>query len=214
MCRVYFEWNRKETVMGRASILSKAPSLKDVLTTGDVAKICNVAPRTVCKWFDAGQLSGYRVPGSKDRRVPRVNLIAFMRQHGLPLNGVLPPQKQILVIDNDPMNEHIFEAVSKESEYSISSFVTAFKGALAIPTLKPQIVLVGMKETGIKEETICQEVKNGSEGSLVKVVALVEVSSSTVERYYQKLGFDGVLTKPFTTTTLGNKLNEMIALFV
>ncbi|NLE61752.1 MAG: helix-turn-helix domain-containing protein, partial [Planctomycetes bacterium] len=25
---------------------------KDVLTTGDVARICNVAPRTVSKWFD------------------------------------------------------------------------------------------------------------------------------------------------------------------
>ena len=43
---------------------------KNVLTTGDVAKICNVAPRTVSKWFDSGQLKGYRIPGSKDRRIP------------------------------------------------------------------------------------------------------------------------------------------------
>ncbi|HUU19441.1 MAG TPA: hypothetical protein VMW72_19990 [Sedimentisphaerales bacterium] len=32
---------------------------KNVLMTGDVAKICNVAPRTVSKWFDNGQLKGY-----------------------------------------------------------------------------------------------------------------------------------------------------------
>ena len=43
---------------------------KDVLTTGEVAKICNVAPRTVSKWFDSGALTGYRIPGSKDRRIP------------------------------------------------------------------------------------------------------------------------------------------------
>ena len=34
---------------------------KDVLTTGEVAKICNVASRTVSKWFDSGQLKGYRL---------------------------------------------------------------------------------------------------------------------------------------------------------
>ena len=39
---------------------------KEVFTTGEVARICNVAPRTVSKWFDTGQLRGYRIPGSKD----------------------------------------------------------------------------------------------------------------------------------------------------
>lgn len=61
---------------------------KDVLTTGEVAKICNVAPRTVSKWFDSGQLRGYRIPGSKDRRIPVSQLVRFMRAHGIPLNGL------------------------------------------------------------------------------------------------------------------------------
>ena len=38
---------------------------KDILTTGEVAAICNVAPRTVSKWFDSGQLKGYRIPARK-----------------------------------------------------------------------------------------------------------------------------------------------------
>ena len=57
---------------------------KNVLTTGDVAKICNVAPRTVSKWFDSGQLKGYRIPGSKDRRIPVSELIRFMKAHNMP----------------------------------------------------------------------------------------------------------------------------------
>src|SRR5512140_1444860 len=51
------------------------PFEKDVLTTGEVAKICNVAPRTVSKWFDSGSLKGYKIPGSKDRRIPVAQLI-------------------------------------------------------------------------------------------------------------------------------------------
>jgi len=38
---------------------------KSVLTTGDVAKICNVAPRTVSKWFDSGQLKDIAYPAAR-----------------------------------------------------------------------------------------------------------------------------------------------------
>lgn len=60
-----------------------------IFTTGQVAKYCHVAPRTVSKWFDQGLLKGYRIPGSQDRRVPRENLIAFMKQHGMPLGELI-----------------------------------------------------------------------------------------------------------------------------
>jgi excisionase family DNA binding protein len=59
-----------------------------VYTTGRVAKICNVAPRTVSKWFDSGRLKGYRIPGSQDRRIPRAQLVKFLRENGMPLDGV------------------------------------------------------------------------------------------------------------------------------
>ena len=58
---------------------------KDVLTTGQVSRICHVAPRTVCRWFDSGQLSGYRIPGTGDRRIPISGLIRFMKAHNIPV---------------------------------------------------------------------------------------------------------------------------------
>src|SRR5947199_7093143 len=73
--------------------------VKDVLTTGEVAKICNVAPRTVSKWFDSGALHGYRIPGSKDRRIPLTQLIRFMKQHGNPPNGLMTGQTRGMIVD-------------------------------------------------------------------------------------------------------------------
>ena len=61
---------------------------KRVLTTGDVARICHVAPRTVSKWFDSGRLQGYRIPGGRDRRIPVENLVEFMQRHGIPLGDL------------------------------------------------------------------------------------------------------------------------------
>jgi excisionase family DNA binding protein len=59
----------------------------NVFTTGQVAQICNVASRTANKWFDKGLLKGYRIPGSRDRRVPSKELKRFMKAHNIPLDA-------------------------------------------------------------------------------------------------------------------------------
>jgi len=59
----------------------------NVFSTGDVARICNVATRTVCIWFDKGLLNGYRTPGSKDRRIPIKELKRFMKANKIPMDS-------------------------------------------------------------------------------------------------------------------------------
>ncbi len=51
-------------------------------TTGQVAKRLGVAPRTVCKWVDSGRLLGFKLPGSKDRRIHPQALAEFEAFHG------------------------------------------------------------------------------------------------------------------------------------
>ena len=71
---------------------------KNVLTAGDVAKICKVASRTVVSWFDKGLLKGYRIPGGKDRRIPLIELERFMRTHKIPIPVEFA---QLLKVDTD-----------------------------------------------------------------------------------------------------------------
>lgn len=59
--------------------------LKEALTPGQVAKVCHTSPRMVNKWVDTGLLEGYRLPGSRHRRIPREALIRFLKEHGMPL---------------------------------------------------------------------------------------------------------------------------------
>ena len=64
--------------------------MKTVFTTGQVAKMFQVAPRTVSKWFDAGRFVGtFRLPGSQDRRFPKASLLAFCRDYGIPIPAEL-----------------------------------------------------------------------------------------------------------------------------
>lgn len=61
---------------------------RDLFTTGQISRMYRVSPRTVSKWIDTGILRGYRLPMSKDRRVTRTNLVAFLKQYEIPLRGL------------------------------------------------------------------------------------------------------------------------------
>ncbi|MBS3093584.1 helix-turn-helix domain-containing protein [Candidatus Pacearchaeota archaeon] len=50
-------------------------------STGDIAKLCKVAPKTVSRWIDEGYLRGYKIPGSKERRVSPKHLKRFLCDH-------------------------------------------------------------------------------------------------------------------------------------
>src|SRR5260370_24724843 len=128
---------------------STTTKAKDVLTTGDVAKICNVAPRTVSKWFDTGALHGYRIPGSKDRRIPLNQLIRFMKQHGMPLNGLMTGSSRIMIVDDEQDIVEVLEKILEdEAKYEVEVARSGFAPGLTPPNLRPHPQLRGIRLTG------------------------------------------------------------------
>jgi len=118
---------------------------KDALTTGEVARICNVAARTVSKWIDAGRLEGYRIPGSRDRRVHVAALEAFVAAHGIPVTGnALSTENatRILVVDAD---RNATEAVRQVFEdlggYVVETAPDALSAAIACGASAPDVVV-------------------------------------------------------------------------
>ncbi len=98
--------------------------MKTIFTTGQVAKICKCASKTVSNWFDSGRLRGYRIPGSQDRRVPRENLIRFLKENGMPLGELEGDQSVhiLCVTDNDAKLRGIFSAEHFEVSFFRETF--------------------------------------------------------------------------------------------
>jgi hypothetical protein len=65
---------------------------KEVLTTGDVARICHVAHLTVTGWLDKGLLKGYHLPLSGHRRIEIPELVRFMKEYDIPIPDNLFPK--------------------------------------------------------------------------------------------------------------------------
>ena len=111
-----------------------------VFTTGQVAKICKVAPRTVSKWFDSGRLKGYRIPGSQDRRIPREYLIKFLKEHGMPLGDLedVAMAKVLIVGQDQVLIENLKRELPAEKSFKVSTaasgFEAGFNQRVFIPT--------------------------------------------------------------------------------
>src|SRR4029077_8287683 len=125
--------------------IDMSTKVKDVLTTGEVAKICNVAPRTVSKWFDSGALRGYRIPGSKDRRIPLNQLIRFMKQHNMPLNGLMTGATRVLIVDDEQDIVEVLEKILEdEAKYEVEVARGGFEAGIIAERFRPHVLLLDM----------------------------------------------------------------------
>lgn len=176
---------------------------KNVLTTGEVAKLCSVAPRTVSKWFDSGQLRGYRIPGSKDRRIPVEQLVKFMRTHGIPLNGLDAGAMHVLILDTDGgLCELIRAALEETQTFEVTSAETALEAGAVAREREPHVVLVDASLSDVDPKSLVRFFRAHEE---LRHTRLLGTSSGLTDGDGQALiqhGFDGYLSKPFEVASL------------
>ena len=173
--------------------------LKDVLTTGEVAKICSVAPRTVSKWFDSGALTGYRIPGSKDRRIPLSQLIRFMKHHGMPLNGLMTGATRVMIVDDEQDIVEVLEKILEdEAKYEVEIAKSGFMAGVAAEKVRPHVILLDMHLRDIDGREVARMVKSSPDLQLTKVIAMSgRMTEDELKALVTGGGFDGYLKKPF-----------------
>jgi excisionase family DNA binding protein len=183
---------------------------KTVLTTGQVARICNVAPRTVSKWFDSGQLRGYRIPGSKDRRIPVDQLVRFMKAHGIPTDGLDVGVVRVLLVDEDPeLGAILSQALSTEGDFEVTTASSAFEAGVLAERLRPAVIVVDVSLSDVSPDRMCRTVRASDQLQEMKLIA---TSGALTEGHGQQLvqeGFAAFLPKPFDARQLRNLIETV-----
>ena len=173
-------------------------SSKSVLTTGEVAAICKVAARTVSKWIDTGRLEGYRIPGSRDRRVTRDALDRFIRENGLPSSAAADSgTERVLVVDADTATARtLAETLAQETGREARVARTAFEAGVTCNRFQPDWMFVDAS-VGMSEIVGLMTVLR-VEGSRCRVVVMGQSFLAQDEAALRGAGVGHVLRKPFT----------------
>ena len=192
--------------------LEMNPFDKDVLTTGEVAKICNVAARTVSKWFDSGQIEGYRIPGSKDRRIPVQALMNFMQEHGIPFDGSISGNTRVLIVDSDTEVCNTLKRVfAEQTEYVVQSCSDPFSAGVECERFRPHVMLFDLSFCGDDYMAFTNALRSGDDMQSMKIIAM---SGRLTDEQITRMtcsGFDGVLRKPFTVRQVIDSIENAVA---
>ena len=167
---------------------------KDVFTTGQVAEICNVAPRTVTKWFDSGQLKGYRIPGSRDRRIPINELKKFMKANSIPTEMLDQNYIRVIVVDSNS-NTFVNQFNELESRYNfkIELAVNSFEAGMLITKTSPHVVFLTLSSAEINVSDICTGIIDSDTLTDVKIVAVGDNLGTKELEALKKRGFYSVI---------------------
>lgn len=185
---------------------------KTIFTTGEVAGICQISQQTVIRCFDSGRLRGFRVPGSRFRRIPRESLIRFMKENSIPLDQLEMGKRRVLVVDDDPaIIEMLVELLERDGRFEVQTAATGFDAGLRTKEFRPDIIVLDFMLPDINGNAVIRSIRSDP---TIKEVKIIIVSGVVNRDHVQSLvdcGADDFLQKPFSIEHLVKRIIELVA---
>ncbi len=185
---------------------------KKIFTTGEAAQVCKVSQQTIIRCFDSGRLTGFRVPGSKFRRIPRDELIRFMRANGIPLDPIEGDRKRVLVVDDDSnVNELFVDLLTRTGRYEVATAESGYEAGLLTESFKPHLIILDYMLPDINGNVVCQRLRERESTRETKIIFISGVVEQTEVEALMRAGADDFLKKPFDVDVLLRRIDQLVA---
>jgi len=186
-------------------------SQKEVFTTGEAAVLCNVSQQTIIRCFDNGRLNGFRVPGSRFRRIPRAELVRFMRKNDIPLDSLKEGKPRILIVDDDAGIVELFTDVfSRDDRYQIKTAGTGYDAGLLTESFKPDLIILDYMLPDINGNVVCQRIREQEKFADTKIIIVSGVINQDDIDELMSAGADEFIKKPFNISELRKRIDQFL----
>lgn len=184
---------------------------KSVYTTGEVASICNVSQQTIIRNFDNGRLRGFRVPGSRFRRIPHDALVQFMKENTIPLDRIGLGKKRILVVDDDPeIVQMLVELLESDGRFEVDTASNGFDAGMKTQMFRPDVVILDYMLPDINGNKVIRRLRSDPTLADVKIIIVSGiVNREDIERLLSE-GANDFVKKPFHVNELKAKITELV----
>lgn len=156
--------------------------MKQLFTPGEVAKMCSVASRTVVKWFNSGLLPGFRIPGSKHRRVTRAHLAQFLKDNDMPVNFIeADALRMVLLVGADGETERwVRERLTEGAGYSVDAVSSTFEAGYSMACRPPECVIVDLSIGRVESGQMAGRIRDTGRHDHLAVVGIAASGTATV----------------------------------
>jgi len=185
--------------------------MKDLFTTGEAADICNVSQQTIIRCFDAGKVQGFRIPGSKFRRIPRSNLVKFMKDHNIPFDNLESGKRKILIVDDDAeIVELLVDVLSRDGRFEIKTAASGYEAGIQTQQFRPDLILLDYMLPDVNGNVVCQTIRKNPEFEHIKIIIVSGVVKRDEIKQLLKSGAEDFIKKPFNIVELTEKVTAVL----
>jgi len=176
---------------------------KTVFTTGEAAKVCKVSQQTIIRCFDNGSLKGFRVPGSRFRRIPRDLLFQFMQENGIPTDALESGKRKVLIVDDDEeLVELLVDVFERDKRFDIRTANNGFDAGMTVKEFRPDLVVLDVMLPDINGKEVCQKIRSDKTLEKVRVICISGMVEQDKIADLKVAGANEFLQKPFTVDSL------------
>jgi excisionase family DNA binding protein len=177
--------------------------MKELFTTGEAAGICQVSQQTIIRCFDAGRLEGFRVPGSRFRRIPRESLIKFMKANSIPLDGMESGKKKVLIVDDDAeIVDLLVEVLTRDGRFDIKTATSGYEAGIHTQQFRPDCILLDYMLPDVNGSVVCHTIRKNPEFENIKIIIVSGVIKQDEIDQLLKSGAQDFIKKPFDINDL------------
>ncbi len=185
--------------------------MKTVFTTGEAAKICKVSQQTIIRCFDSGQLKGFRVPGSRFRRIPRDVLYKFMKDNQIPTDALESGKRKALIVDDDvELVELMKDVLERDGRFEVRSANNGFDAGMMVREYQPDILVLDFMLPDINGKEVCTRVRSDSSLDDVKILCISGMVEQDQIEELKRSGANDFLQKPFDLETLVDRICKLV----
>jgi excisionase family DNA binding protein len=187
--------------------------MKNLFTTGEAADICKVSQQTIIRCFDSGRLTGFRIPGSKFRRIPRESLVKFMKENNIPLDNLETGKKKILIVDDDAeIVELMVDVLVRDGRFEVKTATSGYDAGILTQQFLPDVIILDYMLPDVNGNVVCQTIRRNPEFETTKIIIVSGVINQSEIDDLLKSGAHGFIKKPFNIAQLVDEIAKVLEL--
>ncbi len=149
---------------GQTLLLGVTKEKKNVnksYSSGDVAKICNVTPRTIIRWISAGKLAAFKLPGRGNNRIAEDDLIAFLQANAMPVpqDLIKVEERHCIIVGSDKHFIRHVKRIGRDADYVTHVVSDPFEAGLHIASKQPALVVLDEHAFAENAKTTASKIK-------------------------------------------------------
>jgi excisionase family DNA binding protein len=180
------------------------------LSTGEIAKLCDVNLRTVIRWIERGALKGFKLPGRGNNRVRVEDFLAFLVEHEIPIPAELQEDsRKVLVVDDEPAIARALQRVLRKHGLVAEVAADGFQAGTKLMKDRPILVTLDLSMPGLSGYDVLSFVRETPEIASTKILVISALGGEALQKAID-LGADAILNKPFDNHELVEVINKLV----